>query len=251
MQPVQITMKEAGNIIVSVEGHRRHENHFCHFYPDAPKKLLASDLSNRGYAPCEGYTKSDSQMRQIFHVWVECLAKQLIDLNFNYLTIFSEFQPLKNLVREQKVKINIDDNLISGLESTQKELLEKIESITLQNNVIQDSADKKDVLLQNAYELIKQKQAICEEQNNKITNLERSVEDMDATIATLKNEKFSVEMDYSNEIINLKSKFKTEKIEYKRRIKEFETMNNYLLSDLRKKTTNSQQSSYATSDDES
>ncbi|MBA3604310.1 MAG: hypothetical protein H0W50_11900 [Parachlamydiaceae bacterium] len=240
MQPVSITLKEAGYIIVSVEGHSRHENHYCHFYPEAPKKLMACELTalGAGYKPIHN-TKRESSHSQIFHVWVECLAKQLIDLNFNYLTINSEFQPLKNLVQEQQIKINIDENLISGLECTQKELLDKIEKISIQNNLIQDSADQKDILLQHAYDLIKEHKETNEEQKAEITNFKRSVQDMDATISSLKDEKINT----SNEIINLKSFFKIEKIEYKRRIKEFEVMNNYLLSELRKKAANSLQAS--------
>ncbi|MBA3604311.1 MAG: hypothetical protein H0W50_11905 [Parachlamydiaceae bacterium] len=208
---------------------------------------MASDLAalGAGYKPIQN-TKRESAHVQIFHVWVECLAKQLIDLNFNYLTINSEFQPLKTLVQEQQVKISVDLNVISGLQNTQEDLLEKIESITLQNNLIQDSADQKDLLLQNAYDLINQKQATNEEQKAENIHLKRSVDEMNEIISNLKNEK----IDCSNQIINLKSNFKTEKIEYKRRLKEFEDMNYFLLFELRKKTTNSLQASYATSDDE-
>ncbi len=235
------SFKEAANTVLSVKEHYSYISWYSQTQKDAKVEMTAYDLAtDKAYYICT------HSAVQVYPIWINSIARQFILIKTDFLELELKFNPLKTLVQEQQVKISTDGSLISGLQTTQKELLDRIESITIQNNLIQDSADQKDLLLQNAYELNSQQNATNEEQKAENISLKRSVEEMNEILFNLKNEK----IDCSNQIINLKSNFKIEKIEYKRRLKEFEDMNYFLLSELRKKNTNSQQASYATSDDE-
>ncbi|MBA3237040.1 MAG: hypothetical protein H0T62_01655 [Parachlamydiaceae bacterium] len=235
------SFKEAANTVLSVKEHCSYI-WYSQTQKDAKEEMTAYELTTDNAC----YISKRAAVGGVYPIWINCIARQFILIKTDFLELELKFNPLKTLVQEQQVKISIDGNLISGLQTTQQELLNRIESITLQNNLIQDSVDQKELLLQNAYDLINQKQATNEEQKAENTSLKRSLEEMNDIISNLKNEK----IDCSNQIINLKSNFKIEKIEYKRRLKEFEDMNYFLLSELRKKAANSQPVSYATSDDE-
>ncbi len=266
------SFKEAANTVLSVKEHNRYlvdENMFLNVYNAKyfRDSCLKDEMTAYELATDFVYNNCTYAHVSVYPMWINCIARQFILIKTDFLELELKFNPLKTLVQEQQVKISVDANLISGLQTTQQELLDRTESITLQNNLIQDSADQKDLLLQNAYDLINQKQATNEEQNSKISNLERSVEEMAASINSLKDEKLK----YSIENISLESKFKTEKIEYKRRIKESGETITYFRSKVEKKEQelvkikfelsqispefknqhfDSQQESYATSDDE-
>ncbi len=245
------SFKEAANTVLSVKEHNSYladEREFpltlnskYYFLQRVKDEMtayeLATDFPYYNCTPSHVY---------VYPVWINCIARQFILIKTDFLELELKFNPLKTLVQEQQVKISVDANLISGLQTTQQELLDKIESVTLQNNEIQDDFNQGNLKLEEAKSLIQEQKALIENQNAENNLLRRTMEEMAASINSLKDEKLK----FSFEIINLQSNFRTEEIEYNRRIKKLEKSVNALVSKLCG-STKSKETPYATSDDES
>ncbi len=225
---------------------------------DAMKSVYFSEFFPNGEAFHSGYKKcikvyDRSFLEGFYRDMAKATAKKLIEINVGRLisererdTAKNELLNVNNLLLEEKVKAQIAENSVINLKNIENQLLNKLDLTMHKLDESLTEVENLHAELEKAQISIEDLESNTREHKAVIINLKHTVEDMDITIATLKDEK----IDFSNQIINLKSNFKIEKIEFKRRLKEFEDMNYFLLSELRKKNTNSQQASYATSDDE-
>ncbi|MBA3237037.1 MAG: hypothetical protein H0T62_01640 [Parachlamydiaceae bacterium] len=179
------------------------------------------------------------------------IAKKLAEVNLDYLNINSEVEILTNLVREQEAekKLNSSEDSLSALKKNYVELLEKIEIIVIEKNLIQADADKKEILIQDAQDLINEQQSSIARQDIENAELRMLAEEMEESIVTLKKEKSDVKKNNSDNIKELKEKYKKEKAEYKKRIEALELENNEMFSLWTPEAE--LLSSYETSDDES
>ncbi|MBA3239320.1 MAG: hypothetical protein H0T62_13385 [Parachlamydiaceae bacterium] len=239
------SFKEAANTVLSVKEHNNYLsekgcNSKWHFKMRVKDEMTAYELATDFvYYNCQPIHVI------IYPNWINCIARQFILIKTDFLELELKFNPLKTLVQEQQVKISTDSNAISGLQTTQQELLGKIESITLQKNEIQGELEQEHLKNEEAHSIIQEQKALIEKQNAENNLLKRTMEEMAVFINSLQDEK----LNFSLENISLESKFKTEKIEYKRRIKELEIANNSLVSMLAG-SIKSRETSYATSDDD-
>ncbi len=201
-------------------------------------------------------------------------AKKLIEINLarlvsedNEKNAKAELLNVKNLLLEEQVNSQIAQSSIESLEIAKVNILNDLNLVITDKNQIQDELDQGNLKLEEAKSLIQEQKALIENQNAENNLLRRTMEEMAASINSLKDEKLK----YSIENISLESKFKTEKIEYKRRIKESGETITYFRSELNEKKQeliqktfelsqisheyknqhfDSQQESFATSDDE-
>ncbi len=193
----------------------------------------------------------DYDIRYVHYAWINMIAKKLAEVNLDYLNINSEVEILTNLVREQEAekKLNSSEDSLSALKKNYVELLEKIEIIVIEKNLIQADADKKEILIQDAQDLINEQQSSIARQDIENAELRMLAEEMEESIVTLKKEKSDVKKNNSDNIKELKEKYKKEKAEYKKRIEALELENNEMFSLWTPEAE--LLSSYETSDDES
>ncbi|MBA3237038.1 MAG: hypothetical protein H0T62_01645 [Parachlamydiaceae bacterium] len=228
MQPIKFSLKEAENIVVMVVNHPGYDAYHRTF-PKAPYKAHLSNLINDSYPlNVNDLYESESNLLKIYNIWIESLAKNLIELNASLLCLNFKLPNLKNIYQEQQVRDRIDKDLISELKSNEKLLLEKIENMIVEKNLILSESKPKDLLLQNAHNLIKVQQTLIEKQKTENTNLKCSMVQMNSSISFLKDEKLSIERKCANKFTNLKTNISMKKSEYERRIRELEVRNKKL-----------------------
>ncbi|MBA3239321.1 MAG: hypothetical protein H0T62_13390 [Parachlamydiaceae bacterium] len=143
----------------------------------------------------------------------------------------AELLNVKNLLLEEQVNSQLTQSCIEILEIAKVNMLTDLNLVIIEKNEIQDDLDQEHLKNEEAQRLIHEQKALIENQNAEINLLKQTMEEMATMINSLKDEKLK----YSIENISLESKFKTDKIEYKRRLKNHEEMNSHLLTDLRQK----------------
>ncbi|MBA3238980.1 MAG: hypothetical protein H0T62_11625 [Parachlamydiaceae bacterium] len=100
--------------------------------------------------------------------------------------------------------------------------------MSIEKNLIQCAADKKDTLIQDAQDLINEQQSFIEKQDLENAELRLLTEEMEESIVTLKKEKSEVKKINSDKIKELKVDYQEKKAEYKKRIEELELDNTEL-----------------------
>ncbi len=180
-------------------------------------------------------------------------AKKLIEINLSRLisddnekNAKEELLNVKKILLEEQVNSQMAQSSIESLENAKVKMLKDFNLVITEKNEIQDELEQEHLKNEEAQSLIQEQKDLIEKQNAENNLLKRTMEEMAASINFLKDEKLK----FSFEIINLQSNFRSEEIEYNRRIMKLEKSVNSLVSKLCG-STKSKETPYATSDDES
>ncbi|MBA3237039.1 MAG: hypothetical protein H0T62_01650 [Parachlamydiaceae bacterium] len=173
-----------------------------------------------------------------YYSMAKATAKKLIEINLAHLILEdneknakAELLNVKNLLIEEQVNSQMAQSSIEILEIAKVNVLNDLNLLIIEKNQIRDELDQEHLKNEEAQSIIHEQKALVKNQNAEISLLKQTMDEMATMITSLKDEKLK----YSIENISLESKFKTEKIEYKRRLKNHEEMNSHLLTDLRQK----------------
>ncbi|MBA3238981.1 MAG: hypothetical protein H0T62_11630 [Parachlamydiaceae bacterium] len=110
MEPLSDMYKEAGEIIVNLDGYYRYDSYY-HHSPKYPTRFKAVELLNCTKALYRRPHPDDSyHINWVYEAWVTMAATKLAQVNLDNLNINSEIEFLTNLIREQEDEKNKNSN---------------------------------------------------------------------------------------------------------------------------------------------